>query len=48
VRRLDWLLEIRFVHSGRGVPLIDGVEVEFNVGSQIVSRKRRKSLVIDE
>ena len=49
VRNLDWLLEISFVHSGKGVPPIGGVvEVEFEVGSQIVSRKRRNSLVMDE
>ena len=50
VRKWDWLLEISFVHSGRGVPPPTGgvVEVEFDVGSQIVSRKRRNSLVMDE
>lgn len=50
VRKWNWLLEISLVHSGRGVPPPTGglAEVEFDVGSQIVSRKRRNSLVIDE
>ena len=50
VRKWDWLLEISFVHSGRGVPPPTGGvdEVEFNVGSHIVNKKRRNSLVMDE
>jgi hypothetical protein len=49
-RKWDWLLEISFVHSGRRVPPPTGgvVEEEFDVGSQIVNRKRRNSLVMDE
>jgi len=49
MRNWGWLLKISFVHSGKEVPPTGGVvEVEFEDGSQIVSRKRRNSLVMDE